>query len=214
MEWKHHLYGGDKQITVYTDHENLQHFLTTKKWNQRQIGWAQLLGSFNFKIIYQPGSRSGKQDGLSRRPEYRPEEGAENTKPSILKWEHFSISLVQNEQFQEKLTKWMLLQQAAAIPVMKMTAKATLPSRGSRFLAGHDLYALEDVLIPEKGQKLIGTGIAIGILEGTYVRLAPQSGLAYKESIRIGWGVNSHRRCPASIRPHDVCATAIKYQSV
>jgi len=65
MEWKHYLYSADKPITVYTDHQNLQHFLTTKKWNQRQIRWAQLLASFNFKIIYRPGSRSGKPDALS-----------------------------------------------------------------------------------------------------------------------------------------------------
>jgi len=53
--------------------------MTTKKWNQRQIRWAQLLASFNFKITYRPGSRSGKPDALSRRLEYRPEEGAEHT---------------------------------------------------------------------------------------------------------------------------------------
>jgi len=189
MEWKHYLYGADKPITVYTDHQNLQHFLTTKKWNQRQIRWAQLLASFNFKIIYRPGSRSGKPDALSRRPEYRPEEGAEHTEQSILKPEHFSISLVQDEPVQEKLTKRMLVQQAAAIQVMKMASKATLPTRGSRFSAGHDIYALEDVLIPARGQKLVGTGIAIGIPQGTYARIAPRSGLAYKESIGIGGGV-------------------------
>jgi len=66
MEWKHYLYGADKPITVYTDHQNFQHFLTTKKWNQRQIRWAQWLAAFNFKIIYRPGSRSGKPDALSR----------------------------------------------------------------------------------------------------------------------------------------------------
>jgi len=183
------LYRADKPITVYTDHQNLQHFLTTKKWNQRQIRWAQLLASFNFKIIYRPGSRSGKPDALSRRPEYCPEEGAEHTEQSILKAEHFSISLVQDEPVQEKLTKRMLVQQATAIQVMKMAAKATLPSRGLRFSAGHDLYALEDVLIPARGQKLVGTGIAIGIPQGTYARIAPRSGLAYKESIGIGGGV-------------------------
>jgi len=31
MEWKHYLYGADKPITVYTDHQNLQHSLTTNK---------------------------------------------------------------------------------------------------------------------------------------------------------------------------------------
>jgi len=51
MEWKHCLYGADKLIMVYTDHQNLQHFLMTKKWNQMQIRWAQLRSSFNFKIV-------------------------------------------------------------------------------------------------------------------------------------------------------------------
>jgi len=83
----------------------------------------------------------------------------------------------------------MLVQQAAAIQVMKMAAKAKLPSKGSWFSAGHNLYALKDVLIPARGQKLIGTGIAIGIPQGTYARIAPQSGLTYKESIGIGGGV-------------------------
>jgi len=69
---------------------------------------------------------------------------------------------------------------------MKIAAKATQPSRGSRFSAGHDLYALEDLLIPARGQKLVRTGIAIGIPQQTYARIAPQSGLAYKESIGIG----------------------------
>ena len=149
----------------------------------------QLLASFNFKIIYRPGSRSGKPDALSRRPEYRPEEEAEHTEQSILKPEHFSISLVLDEPVQEKLKKQILVQWAAAIQVMNMATKATLLSRGSRFSAGHDLYTLEDVLIPARGQKLIRTGIAIGIPQGTYARIAPRSGLAYKESIGIGGGV-------------------------
>jgi len=83
MEWKHYLYGVDKPITVYTDYQNLQHFVTTKKWNQRQIRWTQLLSSFNFKIIYRLGSPSGEPDALSRRPEYRPEAEAEHTEQSI-----------------------------------------------------------------------------------------------------------------------------------
>jgi len=83
----------------------------------------------------------------------------------------------------------MLVQRTAAIQVMKMAAKATLPSKGSRFSAGHDLYALKEILIPARGQSLVGTGIAIGIPQETYARIAPRSGLAYKESIGIGGGV-------------------------
>jgi len=189
MEWKHYFYAADKPIRVDTDYQNLQHFLKAKKWNQRQIRSAQLRASFNFKIIYQPGSQSGKPEALSRRPEYHPEEGDEHTKQSILKPDHFSRSLIQDEPVQEKLKKRILVQRAASIQVMKMAGKATLPSRGSRFSAGHELYTLEDVLIPSRGQKLVATGIALGIVQGRYARIARRSGLAYKESIGIGGGV-------------------------
>jgi len=75
-EWKHYLLGVDEPVTVYTDHQKLQYFLTTKVWNPRQIRWAQWLANFNFKIVYRPGSRGGKPDALSRRPEYLREDGA------------------------------------------------------------------------------------------------------------------------------------------
>jgi len=53
---------------------------------------------------------------------YGPEEGAEHTEQSILKPEHFLISMVQDELVQEKLEKQMLVQRAAAIHVMKMAS--------------------------------------------------------------------------------------------
>ena len=34
-EWKHYLLGANELVTVYTDHQNLQYFLTTKVWNPR-----------------------------------------------------------------------------------------------------------------------------------------------------------------------------------
>ena len=87
----------------------------------------QLLAWFNFKIVYRPGSRSCKPDVLSRRLEYSPEEEAEHTEQSILKPEHFIISLVQDEPVQEKLKKQMLVQLVAAIQVMKMAARLHYP---------------------------------------------------------------------------------------
>jgi len=36
-EWKRYLWGEEEPITVYTDHQNLQYFLTKKVCNQRQI---------------------------------------------------------------------------------------------------------------------------------------------------------------------------------
>ena len=84
-EWNNFLVGGDKPVTVYIDHENLQNFLTTKVWNQRQSKWVQRLADYNFRIVCRPEKRGGKPDALNRRPEYRPEEGAEHSKQSILK---------------------------------------------------------------------------------------------------------------------------------
>jgi len=78
-EWKRYLWGEEEPVMVYTDHQNLQSFLTNKVCKQRQIRWAQELTNYNFKIVYRPGSRGGKPNALSRQPEYRPEEGAHHT---------------------------------------------------------------------------------------------------------------------------------------
>jgi len=93
QEWKHYLLGANNPVTVYTDHQNLQYFLTTKVWNPRQIRWAQWPANFNFKIVYGSGRRGGKPDALSRRPEYCLEEGAKHREQTILKPEHFEVSL-------------------------------------------------------------------------------------------------------------------------
>ena len=40
--------------------------------------------------------------------------------------------------------------------------------------AGHDLYAMEELLILAKGKTLVDTGLAVGLPRGTYVRIAPE----------------------------------------
>ena len=55
--------------------------------------------------------------------------------------------------------------------------------------AGHDLYAMEEVLTAAKGQTLVDTGLAVGLPRGTYARIAPRSGLAKKKRIDFGGGV-------------------------
>jgi len=90
-EWKRYLGGEEEPVTVYTDHQNLQSFLTKKVWNQRQIRWGQELTNYNFKIVYRPGSRGRKPDALSRLPEYHLEEGARHSEQSILKTNTFKF---------------------------------------------------------------------------------------------------------------------------
>ena len=64
-----------------------------------------------------------------------------------------------------------------------------MPTKGSRMAAGHDLYAMENILIPARGQVLVETGLAIELPKGTYARIAPGSGLASKKRISVGGGV-------------------------
>lgn len=46
-----------------------------------------------------------------------------------------------------------------------------------------------DYVIPARGKELVKTDIQIEVPEGTYGRVAPRSGLAWKNSIDVGAGV-------------------------
>lgn len=45
--------------------------------------------------------------------------------------------------------------------------------------------------MPARGKELVKTDLAIAIPEGTYARVAPRSGLAWKHSIDVGAGVSA-----------------------
>jgi len=108
------------------------------------------LTNYNFKIVYRQGSRGGKPDGLSRLPEYRPEEGARHSEQSILKSEHFQISVID----QKRSAKTALIpesRESGNLRIMKLSDKAIIPTKRARFEAGHDIYALTDGLVPARG---------------------------------------------------------------
>ena len=183
------MLGADEPVTVYTDHQNLQYLLTTKVWRPRQIRWAQWLANFNFKIVYRPGSRGGKADAFSWRPEYRLEEGATHREQTILKQEQFEVSLclrkdrilVSLVEGKKRITN--------RLRIKSLQRNAIVPTKGSRMAAGHDIYALKSGTIPAQRQMLVDTGIAIGLPRGTYGRLAARSRMASKHGIAVGGGV-------------------------
>ena len=71
-EWRPELEGIEEQFEVITDHKNLQHFMTTKLLNQRQVRWSEFLSRFNFRIVYRPGKLADRPDALSRKAEDQP----------------------------------------------------------------------------------------------------------------------------------------------
>ncbi|XP_071719813.1 deoxyuridine 5'-triphosphate nucleotidohydrolase-like [Rutidosis leptorrhynchoides] len=73
--------------------------------------------------------------------------------------------------------------------VKKLSEKAVLPTRGSSLAAGYDLSSAVETKVPARGKALVPTDLSIAVPEGTYARVAPRSGLAWKHSIDVGAGV-------------------------
>jgi len=67
--WRHFLEGSRSKFEVWTDHKNLEYFMSNQKLNRRQAQWALYLSRFDFMLKHIAGSKMGKADGLSRRPD-------------------------------------------------------------------------------------------------------------------------------------------------
>jgi hypothetical protein len=69
-EWRHFLEGAHHKFEVWTDHKNLEYFMTAKKLNRRQARWSLYLSRFEFSMHHHPGRSMGKADALSRRVDH------------------------------------------------------------------------------------------------------------------------------------------------
>ena len=83
-EWRHFLEGAQHPVEIWTDHKNLEYFMTAKKLNRHQARWSLYLAHFDFKLIHCPGHSMGKPDMLLWRPDYG--NGASDNKDLILLW--------------------------------------------------------------------------------------------------------------------------------
>jgi len=75
-EWRHFVEGAEHRCEIWTDHKNLQYFMTAKKLNRRQARWSLLLARFDlarfdFIMHHRPSKSMGKTDALSRRSDHR-----------------------------------------------------------------------------------------------------------------------------------------------
>jgi dUTP pyrophosphatase len=75
------------------------------------------------------------------------------------------------------------------IEIKKLSENAVIPTQGTIYAAGYDLFAAEDAIIVCGSRKLIKTNISMAIPSGYYGRIAPRSGLAYKNGIDVLAGV-------------------------
>ena len=75
------------------------------------------------------------------------------------------------------------------IHIKLLSDLAKIPTQGTHFSAGYDLYAAEGTIVPRLGRKLIKTNVSMAIPMNHYGRIAPRSGLAYKNGIDVLAGV-------------------------
>jgi len=66
-EWRYFLEEARHPVEIWTDHKNLEYFMTAKKLNRRQARWSLYLACFDFKLTHRPGCSMGKLDALSQR---------------------------------------------------------------------------------------------------------------------------------------------------
>ena len=72
------------------------------------------------------------------------------------------------------------------IPIKILDENAHIPTRGSEYAAGYDLYAATNytILIPPHTTEKISTGLALELPEGTFGAIFARSGLASKKGLR------------------------------
>lgn len=59
------------------------------------------------------------------------------------------------------------MEAAPSLQVKKLSPQGRLPTRGSEFAAGYDLYAARDTTVPARGKVLVSTDISIAVPAGT-----------------------------------------------
>jgi hypothetical protein len=89
-EWRHVLEGAKRQVKIWTDHKNLEYFMTAKKLNRRQAQWSLYLSRFDFIMHHRPGMSMGKCDALSQQADHN-DKNNDNRNTMLLRPEFFVV---------------------------------------------------------------------------------------------------------------------------
>jgi hypothetical protein len=84
--WRPYLEGSRHTIQIYTDHNSLRYFTTTKQLSWHQARWSERLQSFDFVINYRPGQLGEKPDALTRRADVYPKKSFMNEVNAMNQW--------------------------------------------------------------------------------------------------------------------------------
>ena len=104
---------------------------------------------------------------------------------------------------------------AVNVNVKKLKENATIPTYGTEYAAGADLYAcIEEAVTIEAGEtKFIGTGIAMEIPEGYAGLIYARSGLSCKRGLapanKVGVALHNHSNKAETIEPNERIAQVV-----
>jgi len=105
--WRPYLEGVKLEFKIWTDHKNLQYFMTSQKLNHRQVRWTLYLSRFNFRLKHVPGKSMGKADELSRRPDWQEGVERDNEDQKLIKpeWIRGVETSIKEENLRERIRK-------------------------------------------------------------------------------------------------------------
>ena len=83
--WRYFLEGARSKFEIWTNHKNLEYFITSQNLNCRQAKWALYLSRFNFMLKHILGSKIEKTDSLSRRSNWEKRIERNNKERVLLK---------------------------------------------------------------------------------------------------------------------------------
>ena len=151
--WRHYLEGAKLEFEIWTDHKNLQYFMTSQKLNRRQARWALYLSRFNFTLKHVPGKSMGKADGLSRRPDWQEGVERDNEDRTLIKpeWVRGAETIVEEGNLREKIKKV----QEGDEKVVK--AVEELKKAGIKTLKDEE-WEIEDGIVLKKGRIYVPEG--------------------------------------------------------
>jgi deoxyuridine 5'-triphosphate nucleotidohydrolase len=89
----------------------------------------------------------------------------------------------------EEISRLQTGESRVSLKVELLTETAKPPVRATDGAAGFDLFADEDAIVPAKGQRLVSTGIAVGIAPGKCGQVWPRSGMDSKSEVTRGAGL-------------------------
>ena len=92
--WRHFLEGTRSKFEVWMDNKNLEYFMSNQKLNRQQMRWALYLSRFDFVLKHIAGSKMGKADRLSRRPDWEVGVERDNEEQVLVKKEWLEVKRI------------------------------------------------------------------------------------------------------------------------